>query len=66
MQALEFEGLRLLFPEIRYWGEFSIVRDPGAPILFLGYLLGLVGLLIKLPAQRTEALRRVEADEEAA
>jgi hypothetical protein len=50
-----FEGLALRFPEIRYWGEFTIVWDPGAPLLFLGYLLGLVGLALKLPGGRAEA-----------
>jgi len=43
-----FEGLRLRFPEIRYWGQFAVVRDPGAPVIFLGYLLGLAGLGLKL------------------
>ena len=51
----EFEGLTLSFPEIRYWGEFSIVRDPGAPLLLAGYLLGLAGLLLKLGGRRQEA-----------
>lgn len=46
--AFGFEGLRLRFPEIRYWGQFSLVRDPGAPVIFLGYLLGLAGLALKL------------------
>jgi hypothetical protein len=48
-EGFEFEGLTLRFPEIRYWGEFSIVRDPGAPVLFLAYAVGLAGLLLKLP-----------------
>jgi len=47
-QPYEFEGLRIRFPEIRYWGEFSIVRDPGAPVIFFGYVLGLAGLVLKL------------------
>ena len=50
-----FEGLTLSFPEIRYWGELTIVWDPGAPVLFLGYLLGLAGLALKLPGGRAEA-----------
>ncbi len=49
-----FEGLSLQFPEIRYWGEFAVVRDLGAPILFLGYLLGLAGLLLKIRGGRAE------------
>ena len=48
-EGFEFEGLTLRFPEIRYWGEFSIVRDPGTPVLFLAYAVGLAGLLLKLP-----------------
>jgi hypothetical protein len=47
-QGFEFEGLILGFPEIRPWGEFTVVRDPGMPLLFLGYAVGLLGLLMKL------------------
>ena len=47
-ESIEYEGLRLNFPEIHVWGEFSIVRDPGAPLLFLGYGFGLAGLIWKL------------------
>ncbi len=52
--SFELEGLRVRFPEIRYWGQFSMVRDPGAPIVFSGFLLGLMGLLLKLSGKRTE------------
>ena len=65
-QTFEFEGLRLRFPEIRHWGEFTIVRDPGAPVIFLGYLLGLAGLLLKIPGwgERPAAgMRRIDADD---
>ena len=47
-EGYEFEGLTLRFPEIAYWGEFSIVHDPGAPVLFAGFLIGVAGLLLKL------------------
>jgi cytochrome c biogenesis protein ResB len=53
-ESYEIEGLLLTFPEIRYWGEFTIVSDPGAPVLFLGYLVGLVGLVFKLLGPRQE------------
>lgn len=47
-ESIDVEGLRLRFPEIAYWGEFSLVRDAGIPFLFLGMLLGMVGLGTKL------------------
>jgi hypothetical protein len=50
----EFEGLTLRFPEIRYWGEFSIVKDRGASVLFFGYLMGLTGLLLRIRGRRRE------------
>lgn len=53
-RAFGFDGLRLTFPEIRYWGEFAIVHDPGAPVLFAGYVFGIVGLLLKLGGPRRE------------
>lgn len=58
---LEFEGLRISFPEIRTWGELSVVRDPGVVVLFLGYLLGLAGLTVRVAGRRGEIeWRRVE------
>jgi cytochrome c biogenesis protein ResB len=61
-EGFEFEGLTLRFPEIRYWGEFSVVRDAGVPILFAGYLLGFVGLLLKLRGRREEAEWRADPE----
>lgn len=52
-ENLNFEGLSLSFPEIRYWGEFSVVRDPGVPVLFTAFALALVGLILKLWRLRT-------------
>ena len=50
--TLDFEGLSLSFEEIRYWGEFSAVRDPGVLVLFPAFLLALIGLAMKLPGMR--------------
>lgn len=62
-EAFHFEGLSLSFPEILPWGEFSIVWDPGAPVLFTGYLLGLLGLVLKLGAT-VRARRHGQAERE--
>lgn len=51
-EPLELEGVSIRFPEIRVWGELTYVRDLGVPVLFLGALLGLVGLVLKLWSRR--------------
>jgi hypothetical protein len=61
-EAFSFEGLRLSFPELRYWGEFSIVRDAGAPVIFLAFVVAMIGLLLKLPGRRREIEWTAEAD----
>jgi hypothetical protein len=58
----EFEGLALSFPEIAYWGEFSVIQDPGVPILFVAFVLALAGLLLKLRGQRAEVMWMPGAD----
>jgi hypothetical protein len=68
-EAMDFEGLTLVFPDIRYWGEFTAVSDPGAPLLFFGYLVGVLGLLVKLPRSlgsqsRTAAAATADRQEE--
>jgi hypothetical protein len=55
-ESIGFEGLLLSFPEIQYWGEFAIVRDPGAPLLFTAFAVAFVGLLLKIGGGRAEAL----------
>jgi hypothetical protein len=54
-EGLDFEGLGLSFPEIRFWGEFSIIRDPGVPLLFAGFAVAMVGLLLKIRGGRIES-----------
>jgi len=54
--GLEFEGLTLLFSEVRCWGELIVVHDPGVPLLFFGLLLGLSGLLLRVRGRRAELL----------
>jgi hypothetical protein len=61
-ESFALEGLRIRFPEISRWGEFAVVSDPGAPVLFAGYLLGLAGLALKLRGPRAEVEWRPEAD----
>ena len=61
-ETAAFEGLLLRFPEILYWGEFTIVFDPGAPVVFLGFLVGLTGLVLKARGGRAEVEWRASSD----
>jgi hypothetical protein len=61
-----FEGLALRVAEIRYWGEFSLVRDPGIPLLFFGFGIGMAGLILRLPGKRSEVIFRPADGEEPA
>lgn len=51
-ESLELEGIAIRFPEIAIWGDFTFVRDPGVPVIFLGAAVGLVGLVLKLCTRR--------------
>ena len=53
-EAITFEGYTLRFDEIRYWGEFTTVRDPGALVILAGFAIGLIGLSLKLRGRRGE------------
>lgn len=57
-EAFVFEALELRFPEVRYWGEFRILRDPGAPVLGFGFLMALAGLGLKLRGRRVDVTWR--------
>jgi hypothetical protein len=45
---MAFDGLVLSFPEFRYWVEFYVVREYGTTALYAGFLLGVIGLVLRL------------------
>lgn len=53
-EPMPVEDLVLRIPEIRYWGEFALLRDDGAPFVMLGFALALAGLALKLRGTRAE------------
>ena len=46
--SLDFGRLHLSFPDITYWGQFNIVRNPGLLVVWLGCILGSIGLVWRL------------------
>lgn len=47
-EEAEFESLRLSFPEIRYWGEIRIVKDPGFVFIWTAFIFFGTGLTWRL------------------
>ncbi len=43
-----FDGLEISCMEIRYWVDFLVVREYGKSLLFAGFLIGAVGLVMRL------------------
>lgn len=47
-QAMPVEGLRFRIAEMRTWGELTLVRDAGAPLIVLGLIVALAALVGRL------------------
>lgn len=53
-EEAQFEGLRLSFPEFKYWGMFRIVKNPGFLFIWVAFILFGIGLLLRLMYYRRE------------
>jgi hypothetical protein len=49
-----FEGLKLSFPEFKYWGQFRIVKNPGFIYIWIAFVLFGTGLVWRLLFYRRE------------
>lgn len=49
-----FDGLSLEFREVRYWGQFVIIRDEGKGIIFLSFIFSITGVAWRLLFYRRE------------
>lgn len=45
-QDATFKGWTIGMRDVRLWTGFDIVRDPGAPVIFTGFFIGLTGLIM--------------------
>ncbi|MGE5894090.1 MAG: hypothetical protein ACM34I_08560, partial [bacterium] len=45
-EFIDFEGYRLLFPDLTYWVEFYVVKEHGIPVVYSGFALMLIALTI--------------------
>ena len=45
-QDAVIEGMTIGMGDVRYWTGFEVSRDPGAGVIFTGFLVSLAGLVI--------------------
>lgn len=61
-EELAFESLRLSFPEMRYWGQFRIIKDPGFLFVWIAFIFFTIGLAWRLLFYRREVVVVREGD----
>ena len=56
-QDINLDRFSLSFNDLRYWSGFRVVKDPGIPVIYLGFGTGIFGLLVRLFSIRVNLLR---------
>ena len=56
-QDINLDNFSLSFNDLRYWSSFRVVKDPGIPVIYLGFGTGIFGLLVRLFSIRVNLLR---------
>ena len=46
-ETLQLKDLSVSFTELRYWSGLQMVTDLGVPVLYVGFFLGCLGLIIR-------------------
>ncbi|MDH3976636.1 MAG: cytochrome c biogenesis protein ResB [Deltaproteobacteria bacterium] len=61
-QSISFDKYRLVFADLRLWGEFMIIRERGPLPLIAGFILAITGLIMRLIFYRKEIKLAFEGD----
>lgn len=61
--TVKLQKVTVNFGDLRYWASFRISRDPGEPVIYLGFILGILGLLVRfLDPPKTIRLKLLQDD----
>ncbi len=63
-ESLMFEGNRLSYKEIKYFGAFNVTSEFGGWVLITGFVIALAGLVTKLLFERREIIGMVSCKED--
>lgn len=61
-EEVSFDGLKVSFPEVKYWGDFSIVKNPGFKFIWIAFAMMVIGLVWRFIFFRREVVI-VQADD---
>ncbi len=59
----EFDDIQLSFPEARLWGQYRIIKDQGLLFIFTGFIVAIVGLIIRYIPIKKEMTLFFQSDE---
>ncbi|MBI5640911.1 MAG: cytochrome c biogenesis protein ResB [Nitrospirae bacterium] len=63
-KAASFDGLQVAFEDVRYWVDFMVIREYGTAPLFIGFILGCLGLVMRLVFYQKELRFYLETSED--
>lgn len=59
-ESVKFNGMTLGFPSLRYWAYFQVTRDLGLAVVFWGFVISFVGLVIRFFWHDRQLLIRIK------
>jgi cytochrome c biogenesis protein ResB len=62
-ETADFFPFTLSFSDIKYWVEFQVVNERGDYVIFFGFLLGAVGLILRFVFYRREIWGQLKTEE---
>lgn len=55
-EEVEFDSLKISFPEVKYWGDFTILKNPGFKFIWMSFTMMLAGLIWRFVFFRREVV----------
>lgn len=55
-EEAEFDGMKISFPEVKYWGDFKILKNPGFLWIWIAFAMMITGLVWRFVFYRREVL----------
>ncbi len=60
-KSVKFDGYTMSFPETRYWAYFQVNRDLGIGVLFWGFMISFIGVVIRFVSHDRQVSIRLKS-----